>query len=186
MNKVEIIMDYVAKHMIKIIFTIIIIAALFIKAMYHISDYPYFTKHTIFDFSMGILALAFYIILYKYKDVIQKELNYKICFIFFMLASLAYVLLVPLTPFSDMRAVYQGAINFANIDFDAFFNDDYWSIFPGNIKLAVFWGVLLLPLPNHLLTLKVINAIFLSIAISFYVCLTYLKFDIAIFGFQIS
>lgn len=119
-QSIEKIMDVVARYTLAVAFSVIFIIGLFIKAMYSFDDSPYFTTPTVFDFLSFAVVILITFIAYKYRDFIQKKTNYKLCFVLFTAAALAYVILVPLIPFSDMSAVYQGAILFA---------EGKWSVF---------------------------------------------------------
>lgn len=163
MNIIKHIMDCLAKNVLKIIFSIIFIFALFIKAMYSFDDSPYFTFPDIYDFSMGIAAIVLFFVIIKYRNLIQNHINYKLCFVVFMLVSILYIALVPLKPFSDMSAIFNGAVHFSRFEFKEMLSNEYWNVFPGNILLAVFWGILLVPLPKSLVTIKIINAILVYI-----------------------
>lgn len=166
MKTLEHIMDFIARNVLKVVFSIIFIAALFIKAMYSFDDSPYFAFNNLYDIIMGLLALSLFAIIIKYRDWLQVHINYKLCFILFMCFSITYIILVPLTPFSDMAAIFRGAMHFSRFEFSELFADEYWNIFPGNILLAIFWGILLIPLPKSLITIKIINAILIYIIIT--------------------
>lgn len=166
MKVIQNIMDFIAKNTLRVVFSIIFVVAIFIKAMYHFDDYPYFETVTIHDAIIGLIIVSIFLIIYIKRNWLQEHVNYKICLLLFVICTVVYIWLVPLTPFSDMRAVYEGAINFANFEWDAFTQDDYWNMFPGNIKLSVFWGVLLIPFPKKLVTIKILNAIFVYVIVA--------------------
>lgn len=150
-------MDFIARNVLLVVFGIIFVVALFIKAMYSFDDSPYFTHTDIYDIiSFALVAIAF-VLIYKWREWLQSHINYKLCFVVFMFVAIAYVCLVPLTPFSDMGGVYRGAISFSKFEWDEMLSDEYWTVFPGNLRLSVFWGILLLPLPKTLLSLKILN-----------------------------
>lgn len=159
MKTLEHIMDFIARNILKVVFSIIFIAAVFIKAMYSFDDSPYFTSHNLYDVIMGVLAVSLFAVIVRYRDWLQEHINYRLCFLLFAVFSIAYIILVPLTPFSDMAAVYRGAVHFSRFEFAELFADEYWNVFPGNILLAVFWGILLIPFPKSLITVKIINAV---------------------------
>lgn len=133
-------MDFVARNVLKAAFIVIFFVGLFVKAMYSFDDSPYFTFTNMIDVAMAIVILVAFFLIYKNRNWIQGHTNYKVCFALFMACAIIFIVLVPLTPFSDMRAVYEGAINFSNFHWEEFLQDDYWNMFPGNIKLAVFLG----------------------------------------------
>ncbi len=150
-------MDFIARNVLLAVFGVIAVAALFVKAMYSFDDSPYFTWTDGYDVLAFALVLAVLGLIYRYRDRLQAGLPYRLCFLVYSLAAVLYVCMVPLTPFSDMGGVCCGALSFAKFQWTEMLNDAYWTVFPGNLKLSVFWGVLLLPLPKTLLTLKILN-----------------------------
>lgn len=156
-------MNNISVNILKIFFPIIFIVALFVKAMYSFDDSPYFTSPTLYDLAMAIVATILFLLIVRYRDFIQQRINYKLCFAIFMLFAVLYIMLVPLKPFSDMSAVSNGAIRFSRFEFGQMLSDDYWNIFPRNILLAVFWGIVLIPLPKSIVTIKLINALLIYI-----------------------
>lgn len=162
-DKIEWLMDSVSRNVLKVVFLIILVASLAIKAMYSFADAPYFENNNWIDWLMAIGAAVFYGIIIIKRDWIQEKINYKYCFMAFILMAVIYIILVPLIPFSDMAAIYKGAVDFSTFNFKALLENDYWSVFPGNILLAAFWGILLIPLPKCLLTVKVVNALLVYI-----------------------
>ncbi len=159
MNFIKNSMDFLSKNILKIIFSIIFTLAFFIKAMYYFDDSPYFTYNNLYDITMALLCIILFMAIVKNADLIQKHVNYRLCFVIFMFFSVMYMLLVPLKPFSDMEAIYNGALHISRFEFKELLADSYWSVFPGNMILATFWGILLIPLPKSLITIKVINAL---------------------------
>lgn len=157
MNSIQKVMDYIARNTLKRIFIVILIASLFIKAMYSFDDSPYFICSDIYDMTALVLVSGVYYLLYRKREWIQEHLNYKLCFICFIAAAVVYVCLVPLSPFSDMGGIYRGAISFSKLQWEEMLKDTYWSEFPGNLKLSIFWGLLILPFPKTLMTLKILN-----------------------------
>ncbi len=154
-------MDHIARYMLGACFCVILIGAFVIKAMYSFDDSPYFTKNNLMDYALLIIVIFVTFLIIKKKDWLQQKINYKICLVLFVVAVILYIYLVPLIPFSDMRPVYEGAIKFSTFQWKEMLQDDYWNVFPVNIKLAVFWGTLLIPFPKTLVTIKVFNAILL-------------------------
>lgn len=163
MNILKSTMDFISKNILKIIFSIIGIFAFFIKGMYCFDDSPYFTSNTIYDLILFFISLLIFVTIFKLRSFIQHKLNYKIVFGIFMFCAILFIILVPLKPFSDMNAIYTGALHFSRFEFKELFSDNYWSVFPGNIVLAIFWGIILIPLPKSIITIKIINAILLYI-----------------------
>lgn len=159
-DRLQKIMDFIARYTLLVVLSLIFVVGLFIKAMYSFDDFPYFTFPNKYDFLAALLVLAMFAGVYLKRDWIQQHLNYRLCAVFFVLCALAYVLLVPIKPFSDMDPVYNGALHFSQFQWDEMLQDEYWEMFPGNIRLAVFWGILIIPFPKTLLTFKVWNIFF--------------------------
>ena len=159
------IMDAISRWTLLAVMGVILIISVVCKAMYHFQDYPYFTKNGPADFICIGLATGVYLMLIKKRDALQEKLNCRLCFILYMAAAVTYIFLVPLKPFSDMRAVTEGAISFSKLNWKEFFADPYWEVFPGNIYLAVFWGLTLIPLPGNVYSLRIVNAVFIYLII---------------------
>lgn len=155
---IEKIMDIIAEYTLIICFTIIFIVGLVIKPMYSFDDSPYFELITGYDICCFVFVACVFAFIVLKRDWIQNKISYKVGFILFALISAFVIWQVPLTPFSDMGAVYTGALNFAKMDWITMLDNDYWNIFPGNIRLSVFWGILAIPFPKTLVTFKVLNA----------------------------
>lgn len=156
---IEKIMDWIAINVLKAVFLIIFFVGLFVKAMYSFDDSPYFTNVSMCDIIMGIVAFLMATFIYKKRAWLQENLNCKLCFGTFLIVAVVFILLVPLTPFSDMASIWRGALNFSQFKWYEFLADEYWNVFPGNILLACFWGFLLIPLPKSIISLKIINAL---------------------------
>lgn len=162
-KQIQFLMDKISRYTLLILFSAIFTAGLFLKAMYSFDDSPYFTMPDRYDGIAILVIVGIAAVVCCKRKWIQKYLNYKVCFAVYMLCAGLLILLVPLRPFSDMEAVYQGALYFSKLDWQGMMQDDYWNIFPGNIKLSVFWGLLLLPLPKTLMTCKLLNALFIYV-----------------------
>lgn len=165
MNTLKCLMDYVSRNVLKIVFSIIFIGALVIKAMYSFDDSPYFTHNNLCDYVMIIVVCVVLGLIIKFRNWLNVHMNYKLCCVAFFIISLLYILMVPLEPFSDMAAVYRGALKFARFEISDLLDDNYWKLFPGNILLAVFWGIILIPLPKCLITIKICNIIFIYLIV---------------------
>ena len=158
--KLEKLMDSVAKNILKIVFLVFLILGFIIKPMYSFDDFPYFTFIKLYDIViLGVVLIAFWYIYHK-REQIQKKISYKWGFAYYIIITIILIILVPLTPFSDMGHVYKGAIKFSTFQWNEIMNDEYWKMFPGNIYLSVFWGIILLPFPKTLIAFKTVNAIF--------------------------
>lgn len=160
LNLIKDMMDWIARNVLKVFFLCFLVVAIVVKGMYSFWDMPYFELSTIYDIVILIVVCILYGIIYKKRNWIQENIRYIWGFFFFMLLAVLFIYLVPLKPFSDMEHVYQAAIQFANMQWDGILNDVYWNAFPGNMRLGIFWGILLLPFPKTLVTIKVINALF--------------------------
>lgn len=163
---IEKMMDYIARNILIVFFSFMFVVGLIIKAMYNFDDSPYFEFTTAYDVVAFVIVSGLMFHIYKNRVWIQNHVNYKICFVLFAIISGLYIWQVPLSPFSDMRAVMEGAIDFAKFDWEGLLSDEYWNVFPGNIVLAVFWGIILIPFPKTMVTLKILNAVMLYIAIA--------------------
>lgn len=163
LNKIKNLMDHVSRYVLFVVFSLVFVVGLFIKAMYSFDDYPYFSSTNLIDILTAAIVIFLFICAFRKRNWLQQHLNYKICCAVFAACAVLYIVLVPLKPFSDMRAVYEGALNFSTFQWDALLQDDYWNVFPGNIKLAVFWGVLMIPFPKTLLVFKLWNAFFVYV-----------------------
>ena len=151
--------DGLSHYVLAIVFSICSIAALIIKAMYRFDDSPYFIITKWFDIVIFLIVLLIIYLILRSSRFIQEHLNIKITFIVFMSVAIAYILLVPLKPFSDMQHVYDAAIKVATFQWKEIWQDEYWTTFGGNIYLAFFWGAILIILPKSLITIKIINAV---------------------------
>ncbi len=159
-QKISKLMDYIARNILKIVFLVFLLAAIIIKSMYSFLDMPYFELTGLYDVGMMILALVIYGLIYWKRDLIQEKGNYLIGFIIFIIIAIAFIYLVPLKPFSDMQHVYDAAIKFGNREWASILDDEYWNTFPSNVRLGIFWGVLISLLPKSLVTFKILNSLF--------------------------
>lgn len=164
---IEKVMDAIARDVLLAVFMVIFVLGFIIKPMYNIDDSPYFTHPDLYDLAAMILVLVIGILVYRFREVLQKRMNCWIGFIAFVVVIGLYIWLVPLRPFSDVKAVVDGALNFASMNIQDMLAADYWNIFPGNIRLSLFWGILLFPFPKSVLTLRAINALMIYGIIAF-------------------
>lgn len=153
-------MDFVAKNVLKYIMLCIFIAGIFCKPMYAFDDFPYFESNTIYDLFSMVIVFLIVVLIFKYRDWLQNKLKWWHFAVPYVLIGVLFVVFVPLKPFSDMEHIYQAALRFAKFDWASVMNDSYWNIFPGNVYLSVFWGLLLIPLPKALLSFKILNILF--------------------------
>lgn len=144
-----------------ILFLGMLLVSLFVKAMYSFNDSPYFTRNNLMDYFF--LGMHFLIIamMYKYRGYIQSYFSLRVFSFLFFYFAIVFNILSPVIPFSDMGKVYDGALDIASLDLNALFSESYFQVFPGNIKLSLFWGVVLLLLPKTVFSLRLVNAILL-------------------------
>lgn len=144
-----------------IIFCIIVFAvALVIKARYSFFDFPYFGKNTIFDLACLTVCVLFYMILYKYRMLIENKISYWIVWLGFGILGILFVVLVPIKPFSDMQHVVNGAILFARRDINGILNSEYLQNITKNMKVSGFYAIFIMLLPKTHMSLKLVNVLF--------------------------
>ena len=153
-------MDFVAKNLLRIVFSLVIIVGIFIKPMYDFKDFPYFSSYSIYDILMGIVVAIGAYCLYRYRNQIQIKFTYWMGLVFFVIVMGCYLYFVPLIPFSDMARVAQMAIDSESMR-QSIQSDLYWIQFPVNVYVTVFWMLVMLPFPKALITMKLINAVFI-------------------------
>jgi len=71
----EKIMDYIAKNVLLVVFTIMFLVGIAIKAMYNFDDSPYFEFTTMYDIVAFVVVLGLVFFVYKGRDYIQKHIN---------------------------------------------------------------------------------------------------------------
>lgn len=160
MNKISCLMDFAAKNVLRIVMGIVFFIGLFIKPMYNFDDSPYFELITSYDVICGLVIFGISYVMYRFRNLIQERVRYIYGFAAFMFAALLFIYFVPLTPFSDMKYIYESALQFSKLNWTELMQGDYWQMFSSNLYLGVFWGILLLPFPKTLVTMKVLNALF--------------------------
>lgn len=153
-------MDSIAKNALKYTMLCVFVIGMFCKPMYAFEDYPYFESNTIYDFLAMAVVLLFILLVFRYRSWIQRKMKWWHFVVVYMAIGLLFVIFVPLKPFSDMEHVYQAALRFSEFEWESVMDDSYWNIFPGNVYLSVFWGILLIPLPKVLLSFKILNILF--------------------------
>lgn len=145
----------------------VLLVGLFIKPMYAPLDYPYFTFMEPLDYVLLILLGGCMIFVIKHKEGLETMLDLRIVTLVFSVTAILFISLVPLKPFSDMQYVYESAIDFSTMNREHLMAADYWKVFPTNVRLGILWGVLLLPFPKSLITMKVFNALFVYLTAFF-------------------
>lgn len=147
--------------------TIIFTLALLIKAMYNMADFPYFVLNKGVDIIMLVGILGLYLWIFKQRQKIQKKISFWMLFAFWGIVGLVYIYMVPIKPFSDMKNVTEGAIAFANRDFDAILSFGYLQNISKNLKVALFYGIIGTMLPKSVFSFRVINVV-LYLLISYF------------------
>lgn len=160
MNRISCLMDFIAKNILKIVMGAVFFIGLVIKPMYNFDDSPYFELITSYDVICGLGILGISYAIYKLRNLIQEKMRYIYGFVVFMAIALLFIYFVPLTPFSDMKYIYESALQFSKFDWKELMQGEYWQMFSSNLYLGAFWGILLLPFPKTLVTMKVLNALF--------------------------
>lgn len=129
--------------------------------MYSFDDSPYFSFFNIYDLVALIFVGCITILLIKYANTIENKLSYKWVTLIFIIIAICYIILIPLKPFSDMQYVWQGAVDFSNLNLEKIYTSQYLQTFKANIKLSVILGMFLFVLPKYVISLKLINVLFL-------------------------
>lgn len=157
--------DVITKYILGIVFSVFFILALVVKAMYSFDDSPYFTFNKWYDFVFIVLCGTGVFLMLKNREFIQNHINFKVMFCIYMVIAICYIYLVPLTPFSDMEHMYKAAVEIATGNVRNVYQDPYWTTFGVNIYLAFFYGIILIPLPKSIISIKVVNALMVYIFI---------------------
>lgn len=147
--------------------TLIFVFAVIIKAMYAMEDYPYFKWSSFADLFFIAGAVGGVYLIFHFKEKIEQRINYVVIISFFAVLGIAFVLLVPLKPFSDMQYVVEGALCFARRDLNGILASEYLQFITKNLKVSMFYGIFALILPNTVLSLRIIN-VALYLIISFF------------------
>lgn len=147
---------------------VMLVGAIFVKAFYRIQDdWPVFVANNYLDVMALIIIIAFLLLLIHYRNQIEARVKYWVLWLVFGAIGIAFVLLVPLIPFSDMTYVASGAEAIAEGDYQQIFQSEYLQYISKNLKVSAFYGVLLLFLPKNLMSLKIINVVLYLLIIFF-------------------
>jgi hypothetical protein len=141
--------------------------ALFIKAVYHPDDFPYFKLNTAVDIAILVGIILFYIVLFKYAQLIENKVKYWMIFGVFLIIAVAFIFLVPITMFSDMEQVANGAIMLAQRDYEGILASGYLQVIVKNLKVALFYSLFDFFFPKNILTLRCINIVFYLFTVLF-------------------
>ena len=165
-----------------LIFSFVIISgAFFIKALYSMEDYPYFVWNKAIDVAFVVLSFSIFYIIFKNKDYIQEKISFVVLWVLFGGVALAFVLLVPLVPFSDMHYVSEGALLISKLDIDAIKASDYLQLVIKNLKVSMFYGLIALVLPSNILSFKIITFIVCASFIPLISYCNHIYFDLPTF-----
>ncbi len=148
------------------IFGILLVLSLFIKAMYSFGDFPYFTRTTWMDLLACIICLLFYYLIYRFAGKIEK-IHTAFLWVSFGAIALVYIILVPLTPFSDMFYVDYGAKLIGDGNTNEILGNAYLQMISKNLKVAFFYGLFLQFLPATTFSIKCINILCYLVTIHF-------------------
>lgn len=141
------------------------ISSLFRHA-YYVPDKPMFdtTSPVNLLLIIGIILVVIIIIFYSRKLRFVNGLCVSFCIS--ITCQLAFILLYPLNPYSDMGTVYQIATEFENgALFTALEKGGYLAIFPNNMYFALFLSLIYMIFPHAIIVGKIINIIFSLIII---------------------
>jgi len=139
---------------------------LFIKAMYNMDDSPYFVQNGIWDIVALLFVSACYLLIFYFAKKIEK-IPYIVLWIVFGAVACAFVILVPLKAFSDMKYVKDGALMISNLDFLGIKKSEYLQYIAKNLKVSLVYGILDFFLPKSEIALKIINVFFYLISVHF-------------------
>lgn len=163
MEKVYNLISKICKIIFGSIFVCFIVAALFIRAKYDYADFPFFVRTGWTDFLFIAVGGALFLILRRYKTWRKYVPSSKIIIGIFVFVALAFVLLVPLKPFSDMEQIYDAALQVINGNFHEVNTSNYFLNAPNNLVCVYIYACVLYIFPTSILTLKVLNIILIVI-----------------------
>ncbi len=135
-------------------------AALIIKARYDMRDFPYFSYNLGIDILFMVLIALGYFYLFKKASIIETKIKYWMLWAFFGILGIIYVCMVPITPFSDMKHVTEGALLFARGDIQGILASEYLQFITKNLKVSMFYGFFAFLLPKSVITLRILNVVF--------------------------
>lgn len=156
-------LNNIARYTLLTIFLIFLTVSLIIKPMYDFRDFPYFSRVEWLDYLMIVIFILGSILLNKYKEYLDRILSKRVIASSYFFIALFFVLMIPLNTFSDMKQVFNGAVAFANFDFISLKENAYFTTYPNNILITIFYGIILFILPKQIVTMKIINIIMILI-----------------------
>lgn len=116
------------------IFGIVTVCSLFLSSNYDFEDYPYFQLND-WTFLIYIILAVVFLIIYM---LIGSFFSWSIwvCFVIYAIISSAYIAVIPLEPFSDMKSAYDIAVNGLRDDYG------YLSLYNNQIPLVIYLWII--------------------------------------------
>lgn len=145
-----------------IFFTALLGLGLVLKSVYDFKGFFMITNLTMVDVLTLSINGAILMLLVRFKDRIEQTLTYKWIFLIFFLAGISYLLLVPLKPFSETLAIWEGAGDFSTFQWDKLINSTYLQTFRQHLDISALFGSFMIFLPKSILSLKFINILCLA------------------------
>lgn len=171
MNRLVSFIDSVVRKFWIVFCIIILIGAIFVKAMYDFGDFPYFTWNLALDVLIFIVMIGVYYLLLKCADKWSKFINYPMLWVIFGALGCLIVFFIPIKPFSDMQYVTEGALLFSKGDINGIMASDYLQVITKNLKVSMFYGILGILLPKSIFSFRIIN-VFLYLLIAHFLSKT--------------
>lgn len=151
-------LDYIVSKFWFLFCSVILIGALFVKALYNFNDSPYFEWNASYDIFLFLFMIVIYMFLFKQRDKIEK-IPYPVLWVIFGIIGAAYVFLVPIKPFSDMSHVTEGALLIAEADIEGILSSSYLQYITKNLKVSLFYGISSYLLPTSVFSLRIVNVL---------------------------
>lgn len=151
-------LDYIVSKFWFVFCCIILVGALLVKALYSFADMPYFEWNVSYDIVFVCLMLTTYVFLFKWRERVEK-IPYPVLWMIFGALGVAFVFLVPIIPFSDMKHVTEGALLFSDKDINGIFASEYLQYIAKNLKVSLFYGITSCLLPTSIFSLRIINVV---------------------------
>lgn len=160
MEKIEHFVYRIAFVMVVMILAMVVITGLFIQASYDYADFPYFEKITI-EKIMAIIIVTVFLIAYMY---IGKKLHWNLyaILILYFVVSVLYLYFVQLEPFSDMKFIYDIAINNMHDEIG------YLSTYSNQIPITIYLWLITKIFGISIFVPKILNLIF-NVVIFFFI-----------------
>lgn len=156
----------ITEYFLIILFAIITIAMLFINSIYLYIDKPDFTINNIWNYVGILINIVFLIVIVMINQYLKKKFLYnqyinKIIFFIYFIFEIAYLKLVPIIPFSDMKYVTDIALsNFTS-------QIEYLQANPNNLPITIIFNLIFRFTTYDVFVLKIVNIICNIITIYF-------------------